>query len=142
MGGSFIQQCKNTTQQSNITFQRKLFGFTSYLTCNMPNEDKLFSRESDSTTTHVRSSVCLTVWLSVTKTCKQLKIIHFTLPQHSPHLTPEQTTFHTPSQYNITTQHHNTTSQHNITKHHNITTQHTTQHHNITHNITHNVMLL
>ena len=69
-----------------------------------------FSRESDSTTTNVRSfvrlSVCLSVCPSETKTPKQLKIIHFTLPQHT-------TTLNTTSQHNITIQHHNTTSQHN-----------------------------
>ena len=93
----------------------------------------IFSRESDSTTTNVRSSVRLSVRLSVTKTPKQLKINHSTLPQHSPSLTPSHTTSQTPSH----TQHHNKTSQHNTT--HYITSQHHTQHHNTTSpcNITH-----
>ena len=83
--------------------------------------------------------VCLSVRPSETKTPKQLKIIHFTLPHHSPPLTPSQTTSHTPSQHNktsqhnITTQHQNTTSQHNIkTQHHNTTSHHNTATHNIT----------
>ena len=62
---------------------------------------EIFSRESDSTTTNVRSfvrlSVCLSVCPSETKTPKQLKIIHFTLPQHSTPLTPLHI-----SQHNIT----------------------------------------
>ena len=75
---------------------------------------------------------CPSVRPSVNKTPKQLKIIHFTLPQHSPPLTTSHTASHSPSQHNITTQHHNTTSQHYITTQHHMT-------HNITHNITHNV---
>jgi len=75
-----------------------------------------FSRESDSTTTNVRSSVRPSVRPSVTKTPYQPKIIHFTLPQHSPSLTPS----HTTSQNNITSQHHtqNHTHCHNHHPHH------------------------
>ena len=99
----------------------------------------VFSRESDSTTTNVRSFV----HSSVNKTPKQLKIILFTLRQHSPPLTPSHIT--SQQQHNITTQHNNTTShqtQHHITtSQHNITSQHNTTQHNITtqHHITHTI---
>ena len=69
----------------------------------------------------VRSFVRLSVCLSVTKTPKQLKINHSTLPQHSPPLTPSHKQHH-----NITTQHHNTTS--HTTSPDNINTQHHNNH--------------
>ena len=70
----------------------------------------VFSRKSDSTTTNVRPLVRP----SESKTPKQLKIIHFTLPQHSPPLISQ----HTTSQNNITTQHHTQHPPHNITMQH------------------------
>ena len=103
----------------------------------------LFSRESDSTTTNVRSFVCLSVRLSVRPSVRpspkppnSLKSIispYHNIHHHSHHHTQHHTHHHThnnTAQQNITTQHYNTTSQHNITSHtkshHNITMQHHT----------------
>ena len=61
------------------------------------NKYIFFSRESDSTTTNVRSFVRLSVCLSVTKTPKQLKINHSTLSLSSPPLTLPSTPSHTTS---------------------------------------------
>ena len=86
-------------------------------------------------TLHPPMSVCPSVCQSVNKTPKQHKIIHFTLPQHSPPITPSHTTSHTPSHTTSQHKHHNTTSKNNIkTQHHNTTSQQniTTQHHNAT----------
>ena len=85
-----------------------------------------FSRESDSTTTKVRSSVCQSP-----KPHHCLK--SFISPYHNIHHHLQHHTQHL-------THHHNSTSQHNTTQHHNTKSQHniTTQHHIMTspHNIT------
>ena len=82
---------------------------------------------------------CLFVRLSVSLSTKPpisiKSFIHFTLPQHSPPITPSHTTSHTPSHTTSQHKHHNTTSKNNIkTQHHNTTSQQniTTQHHNAT----------
>ena len=67
-----------------------------FITTNLSNLSKRFSvaKATLQPPMSVRPSVCQ----SVNKTPKQLKINHFTLPQHSP-LTPS----HTTSQHHITT---------------------------------------
>ena len=63
-------------------------------------------------TLEVQMSVCLSVRPSVTKTPKQHKINHYTLPQPSPSYTPPHTQSPTP------TQHHTQYHAHHHTHHH------------------------
>ena len=88
----------------------------------------IFSRESNSRSTNVRSFVRSLVCLSESKTPKKHKINHLTYSTSTTPLT--------------TSQHHNTT-QHNITTPHNITTQHNTTSHTTSHHNTissHNII--
>ena len=105
-----------------------------------------FSRESDSRSTNVCSSVSLSVRL-LPKSQNNIKSIipPYKQPHHNTHHDTQH--HHTTSIHNITQnsthphlhmQHH--TQHHQTTLLHNITTQHHTQHH--THTIIHTTMLL
>ena len=74
-------------------------------------ENDFFSRESDSTTTNVRSFVRSSVSLSVTKTPKQHKINHSTIPLPS---TPSHTITSTTSHTITHTTTHNNNIKHTI----------------------------
>ena len=103
-----------TCLQQNLFYKRTGRQFTLMMIATLTEQFILKHLSVAKATQEVQMFVCL----SVNKTPKQLKTIHFNLQQYLPSHTTSHTPPQTTSQHNTTTQHHSTTSQHCIATSH------------------------